>query len=43
MNDFIDALAAEHSCISSKIRANLCGTKNTPGLFAKNLLLNHLH
>ena len=35
MNDFIDVLAAEHSCISSKIRTVLCGTKNTPGLFAE--------
>ena len=35
MNDFIDALAAEHSWISSKIRTVLYGTKNTPGLFAE--------
>ena len=35
MNDFIDSLAAEHSCISSKIRTVLCGTKNTLGLFEK--------
>ena len=35
INDFIDVRAAEHSCISSKIRTVLFGINIASGLFAE--------